>query len=158
MDFTKALDVKAKDVEKPPVAPVGHYTFKVTKPAAMGDIDAAHFKAKTVSFPCQAIEAHEDVDADELKACGGVKGVNLRVQFLFNEGPEPEDQANAEKTLWNMTQFLTVHLGQDEDQTLKELMDGVVNLQFVGQVNHRVPDKMNPENKFAEIGRTAPVV
>lgn len=154
MNFMKALDVKIEAIERPPLPPVGHYVWEVSKPAVFGDM--ADGKFDTLDFPCKAVEATADVDSDELKKFGGLKMVAQRVRFMFNNGDTEEDQANAARSQFNLKTFLTNHLGIAGDGiTLKEAIDMAQGRQFVAPIQYR-PDKNNPEVVYAELGRTAP--
>ena len=155
VDFTQALNVKVEEIERPPLPPVGHYIFKVSKPAVFGDVGNGRFD--TVDFPLQAVEAMDDVDPDQLSAVGGPTMINLRNRFMFNKGESEEDKANANRTLFNLRNFLENHLGMDiEGMTLKEAIDQAVGQQCMANVQYR-PDKDNPEIVYAELGRTAPI-
>jgi hypothetical protein len=155
VDFTQALDVKVAEIERPPLPPVGHYIFKVSKPAVFGDVGNGRFD--TVDFVLQGVEATDDVDQDDLASVGGPTAINLRHRFMFNKGDDEESKANANRTLFNLRTFLEKHLGMDiEGITLKEAIDQAVGQQCMANVQLR-PDRDNPEIVYAEIGRTAPI-
>lgn len=155
VDFTQALNVKVDEIERPPLPPVGHYIFKVSKPAQFGDVGNGRFD--TVDFMLQGVEAQDDVDTEALAEVGGPASINLRHRFMFNKGDDDESKANANRTLFNLRTFLEKHLGLDiEGVTLKEAIDQAVGMQCMANVQYR-PDRDNPEVVYAEIGRTAPV-
>lgn len=153
MDFNKALDTKASEIERPPLPPIGHYVFQVTKVPVQRESEPWQF----VEFNCRGVAVFEDaddVDADELEAFGKVTSIFTRKSFVFNT----EDDAAFAQTLHQLKTFCLDHLkieGGDK-MTVKELLNASVNKQFVGQLNHR-PNKNDPEQSFAEIGRTAPL-
>ena len=153
MDFREALNVKIADIERPPLPPLGHYVFKVTK-YEFGEVGNGRFD--TVDFRLQAVEAREDVDTEALSTAGGLKQVSLRHRFMFNKGETEEDKANFNRTLFNMKRFLSEHLGIGTDGGLKEAIDASIGQQVLANVTY-LPDPNDPEIQYAEIGRTAPV-
>ena len=153
MDFREALNVKINEIERPPLPPLGHYVFKVTK-YEFGEVGNGRFD--TVDFRLQAVEAREDVDQEALSTAGGLKSVSLRHRFMFNKGETEEDKANFNRTLFNMKRFLSEHLGLGDSGGLKEAIDSSIGQQVLANVTYR-PDPNDPEIQYAEIGRTAPV-
>ena len=155
VDFTEALNVKVEDIERPPLAPIGYYTFKVSKPPVFDTVGQGRWEV--VYFPLVATEASEDVDPDDLREVGGVSGVRVRKQFMFNKGDDDEAKAGAARTLSNLRTFLEKHLAMDiSGMTLKEAIDSSVGEQCMGEVQHR-PNPEDPDNPFLDLGRTAPV-
>lgn len=153
MNFAEALKVKAEAVERPPLAPKGHYIFKVTK-RSFDTI--GNGKWDVVDFQLQGQEAKEDVDLDELSKFGGLKSVNLRHRFMFPKEESDEAQAQFKRTLFNLRRFLTEHLGLSAEGELRELIDQSIGNQCIANVQWRA-DQNDPEVFYAEIGRTAPV-
>ena len=155
MNFADALNVKVGDFERPPLPPVGHYVWRVEK-VEFGDVADGRFD--TVDFRLSAVSPGEDVDQEALAEAGGIKGIRLRYRFMFNTGDDPESKANAERTFFNLRQFLTKHLQIDgaEDMSLKEAIDASIGAQCLANLQLR-PDRENPEIMYPEIGRTAPV-
>src|SRR5690606_14436969 len=129
--------------------------FKVSKQPSFAEVGQQEVY-DVVNFQLQAVEALGDVDPEELAAIGGVKSVNLRHNFMFNRGDDPEATAKRNRTLYSMRVFLTKHLGLEDDGPVKALIDASVGMQCIGQVGYR-PNKLNPEEQFAEISKTAPM-
>lgn len=155
MTFADALNIKAENVERPVVHPKGTYLLQVSKPALFGDIKSKDGgEWDTVTFPCKALEPKDDVDPSDLAKAGGIKGFGGRVQFMFNKGSSDEDKAAFQKTLYQMTRFLTEHLGIPQG-TVREMIDKANGMRFLGTVDHRA-DKEDKEIVYAEIKRTAP--
>jgi hypothetical protein len=154
MDFSKALQVDVEKIERPPLPPIGHYVWEISKPAAMDTIANGRFD--TVDFTAKAVEATADVDTDELKKYGGIKMLTQRVRFMFNKGEEEEDKVNFQRTLHQLKTFLTVHCGLPSEGNLAQVIDAAQGARFMANIQYR-PDKANPENVYAELGRTAPV-
>ena len=155
MDFSKALDVKTDKIERPPLPPIGHYIFEVSKPPQLSSVGNDQYDL--VTFPLKAVDLFgDDVDPDELKKFGGIKMVTSSHRFMFNKAEDEESQASNTRTLYNLKRFLTEHLGLEEGKTVRESLDEAVGQQFVANIQYR-PDKNNPENIYAEIGKTAPL-
>lgn len=152
MDFAQALNVNTAEIERPPLPPLGHYVFKVTK-YEFGEVGNGRFD--TVDFRLQAVEAREDVDQEALAKVGGVKCVSLRQRFMFNKGETDEDKAMFDRTLFNLKRFLSEHLGIEEG-ALKQAIDSSIGQQCLANVTYR-PDPNDAEIQYAEIGRTAPI-
>lgn len=152
MNFADALNVIVADIERPPLAPAGHYRWKITKSV----LGAAGPNWDTLSFQAQAIAAEEDVDPVKLQAFGGLNSVRNRVQFMFSKGDDDEARAVNERTLWRVKQFLTEHCGIDGSGPLKQVINRAGNAEFLGNIRHR-QDKENAETFYAEIDRTAPI-
>ena len=149
MDFSKVLDTKVADVEKPPLAPLGDYVFQITAAPRVSERGIYDI----VEFPCVAVEALETVDPEELAEFGDLKNIRTRVSFLFNK----EDDAGAATTQYHMTNFLEQHLGCSEDgMTVKQAMGNAINHRFVGATGYR-PNKNDVSELFFEIKKTAPV-
>lgn len=155
MNFADALNVNSSDVERPVPHPKGTYVFQVTKQATLGSIKSEKGEWDTVTFPVRAVDVKDDVNQDDLAKAGGVKALSARVQFMFDTGPSDESKANFAKTQFQMTRFLTEHLGLGQG-TLRELIDKAQGSKFVGTGDHR-PDKTDKEIVYFEISRTAPV-
>lgn len=155
-NFKEALNVDVQTIEKPPLPPVAHYRWKVIG-RSFGSV--GNGKYDTVDFRMQAIELNEEDPTPELldavEACGGVNSIRLRHRFMFNTGDDEEAQAAFDKTKWYLKQFLVDHLGLMDEGSLSSLIDGAINCTCVADIRHR-PDETNPDNAFAEIGRTAP--
>lgn len=156
MDFNKALTTAVESIERPPVPPIGHYVWHITKVPTMekrGQDDMY----QVVEFPLKAVKVFEDandVDADELKAYGKVENITNRLTFMF----DTTDEAKFAQTLFRLKTFLKEHarVDMDDKTALKEALNSAANKRFVGELRHR-PDKQNPEVIYAEIGRTAPL-
>jgi len=150
LDFDKMLETKAGDVERPVPAPVGTYIMRVNKVPAMDTI--ADGKYKKVTFNLVGVEPTEDVEDEFAEWPGNIDSVRVRNDFLFNL----EDEDAFAKTEFAMTKFLTEHLGLDENLSLGELLNESANCQCMAAINH-CEDKNDPENKFLNVSKTAPV-
>lgn len=145
-------DVAAKpitEVEKPPLPPVGTYRFIVTKlPIQTTSGDG---KWDIVNFTVRALEALENVDLEGYK--GDIHNIVQSVRFMFNK----EDENEFERSLFRLRTFLEKHLKcADSSMSIGQALNASVNQQFLGDIGWN-PDKNDPENFFANIGRTAPV-
>lgn len=155
MSFQDALNVKVESIERPPAPPQGHYRMKITG-YKYGDISSDKGAWDTIDFQCQAIEANDDVDPQDLAAFGGPNMVKLRRSFMFDKGTDEEAVAKAKRTLFGVKQFLVEHCGLSETGSLREIIDSSKGAEFLASVKHR-KDKNDPEVVYGEIDRTAPL-
>lgn len=148
VDFSKLADKKLEEVERPPLAPIGHYRFKVAKMPEMDvNPDSEWY---IIEFQCQALEALDDVDPDALAEYGKVTNIQLRKTFMCDR----EDEKAADQMLFNVKRFLIDHLGcADESMSLKEALAQSPGAEFTGQVVHK-QDKNDKELFHANLGRT----
>ncbi len=153
MDFSQALNINVQEIVRPPLPPLGHYIFKVSK-YEFGEVGNGRFD--TVDFRLTAVEAREDVDQEALSTAGGLKQVSLRHRFMFNKGETEEDKANFNRTLYNLKRFLAEHLGLGGSGALKQQIDSSIGQQVLANVTYR-QDANDPDVQYAEIGRTAPI-
>jgi hypothetical protein len=152
MDFNEALNIKAEDIKRPPLLPVGTYTAIVSKVPEISLSEDQRYQF--VDFPLKIIKAEEDVDHDELRNFGGLNGQVRRHRFLFNRGSSPEDESAFNRTLYQIKRFLVDHL-QVEPAELKQMIDSSVNHQCLISIGRRM-DKVDPEIQYEDIKRTAP--
>lgn len=145
IDFAAALDTKVSDVKKPPALPQGTYIWAVTKVPSMernksGEWDIVEFTLKPVS-------AESDVDPDELEAFGNLALGTNRISFMFPTAIERD--ADRLRTLNQLKNFLikTLRVEGDEEATVRELLAGAVNSQFLAQAIWRQVD----ENTYVDV-------
>lgn len=152
MNFDDALNVTVGEVERPPLLPVGVYRWKVQKfeRNSVGENDM--YDVLNFNVICTGAEA---VDEDELADYPGqVNGTPNRVGFMF----DTTDEVKFQQTLFRLQGFIKDHLGiaESEGRPMKEALSMSIGHEFLGTIGHR-PDKNDPENKFAEIRKTAAV-
>lgn len=119
------------DVERPPVRPIGHYQAIIN---GRGKQDASPKKGTLfIEFPCQVIEALEDVDEEELQAAGGVN-FSGRITFWLTNN-----------SLYRFTDFGR-GMGASDELNVLELAEWLATCgePFVVQGSHELNDK-NPE-------------
>jgi hypothetical protein len=152
-NFSEIANKKLAEVERPPLPPMGMYRWQVTKPPVIEEAGAGGAYT-SITIPCKAIEAYDNVDTDELSAFGGIKNVVSSVKFLYDNN----DATKGAQTEFRIRQFLEKHCAIEgvEEMTIGEGLAKSVGGQFDGTMNHR-PDKNDPEMKYAEIQKTAPV-
>lgn len=160
-DFTEALNVKVDEIEKPPLPPQGHYVMQVGQKIVYGEAssnkDGTQREWDTVEFSMKGVEPTQDVDPEALENFGGASAINLRNSFMFEKGDTPEIKAAFDRTLYQCKRFIEEHLGIDTaGMSLKEAIEQAKGAQCIGEVKYR-PDPRDPENMFAELGRTAPL-
>ena len=152
MNFAEIANRKLADVERPPIPPQGMYRFQVTKIPSMESI--ANGAYDKVTFTCQAVEAYENVDEDDLKKFGGTKNVTVTRGFMFDNN----DETKFAQTLFQLKSFIEKHMQVDgaEKMSITEALNACVHAQLDGELRWRA-DKNDKEVNYAEIGKTAPV-
>lgn len=146
-----ANNTSVDDIERPPLVPIGTYTFMVEKVPERGNVGQGRFD--TVDFVLKVVEASEDVDPDDVQEFGDITNVRIRHRFMFNT----EDEAAFKRALFNLKRFLEDHLQvETKGMGLNEAIDSSVGHQCLGEVKWR-PDQNDPEVQYVEIKRTAPV-
>lgn len=152
--FADIANKKIEDVERPPLAPQGHYVFTISKPAAVGRIvESAKGRWEVVEFFATGSQAMDDVDPEDLEKFGGADRVRMTVSFMFPT--EEEKQADFQTTEFRFRQFLE-HMGMASDISLGQATGECTGHSFVGKVEHR-PDPNNAEIFYAEIRKTMPI-
>lgn len=154
MDFADALNVKADDIKRPPMLPVGTYRAQVTKiPEVETSEDG---KWDFVNFQLKVIEAQDDVDADEMKEFGGLNNINRRHRFIFDKSEDGKQ--SFDRSMFQLKRFLVDHLKVEGggNTPLKMLIDGAPNCQVLISIGRR-KDKQDPEIMYEDIKSTAPV-
>lgn len=154
MDFTEALNLKAEDIKRPPMLPVGHYRAVVAKIPEISTSDDG--KWDFVDFQFKIVQAQDDVDADEMKEFGSLTNINRRHRFLFNK--DPAEKQAFDRTLFQLKRFLLDHLKVDvgTEAPLKQMLDEAPNCQFLVTVGRR-SDKIDKEIQYEDFKSTAPV-
>lgn len=153
MKFSNALDRKLEEIQRPPVPPVGHYIWQVSKHPEIDEFESKNTGGtfERVTFQLVIVQAGEDVDPDDLREYGNVQGFQSRKTFLFSNSDD--DKANFERSMFNLRRFLG-HCGVDESLALNEAMAASVGQQVMAELTHR-PDPNDPEVIYAEVGKTA---
>lgn len=152
MNFADIAKKQLSEIERPPLPPIGMYRWQVTKiPAAE---DSGDKLWTSLRFPVKAIEAYDNVDADELRKFGGIKNVVSSVQFLFDNS----DTTKFQQTEFRLKTFLEKHLQVENaaNMSLGEALTAALNCQCDGEFAHR-PDKNDRELVYGEIRKTSPV-
>lgn len=150
-DFATAATQKVEDIKRPPLPPVGHYVFQVTKTPESRKSKSEEYEF--LSFQVVAVEAGSDVDLDDLATYGELKNIRISKEFIFNR----TDNTAAQSELNKLKTFLEKHVQcADGTGSLKEAIAASVNQRFLGELRWR-DDKEDPEIKYPFIGKTAPV-
>jgi hypothetical protein len=158
MNFTDLLNesTNSENFEKPIPAPIGTYTFQVSEAPSMRDGQSKDGDAlKFVSFPIRAVDAHDDIEPEDLEEFGDITKIMTRVDFIFNES---SDDDNARKmSIQRLLKFLEAcGLNTSDGRTLGELMSDTPNAQFMGKLTHRA-DKDDPEIVYPEVRKYFPL-
>jgi hypothetical protein len=150
MDFASALDQSANDIPEPKNLPMGTYIWAVSKVPVVSQSKSGEWDI--VEFPIRTVSAEDDVDADEVEDFGPVAGQMSRLSFMFPTDPDKvNDHA---KSMDRMKKFMlnTLQAG-DDTMTMKELMAGSVNCQFLAIATHK-PDG---DNVYLEVKNYSPL-
>lgn len=150
MNFMESLNVKAEEVKRPPLPPLGVYRFAITK---VGYDTIANGDYNVIDFTLQGKEMVEG-NHDDLASYGNVSDVVQRLRFMFSN--KPEDATRVERSMFNLKRFLVDTCGGDEALTVRELIDGVVGSECLGTITYR-PDKEDKEIMYPEVSKTAPI-
>ncbi len=145
---SEILSKPAVSIERPPLPPKGTYVLAVQGQPKKTD----RKEYEVLDFTMKGVRPTDDVDTDELKAYGAPSNIIVRKSFLFNT----QDEAAFRQTEFNLKEWLTRHLGQDETLTLKELINGAANKQCLGVIDYR-PNAENPEIMYPDLKKTAPI-
>lgn len=148
-NFAEIANKKIEDVERPPLLPVGTYTWSVIKvPAITTTQDEAW---DIVEFQVRAVGHEDDVDPNDFP--GQIVGQQQRLAFMFNRN----DEAEFAKSEFRLRTFLETHLGVAQpNDTISQALNSSVNAQFLGVIGHK-QDKNDAELFHANITRTAPI-
>ena len=153
MNFMDEVNKNVKEIEKPPMLPIGSYQAMVKKIPEV--TTSADNKWDNVDFPLQMMAPGEDVDLEALKEFGGLGPMaSARRRFLFNK----EDETAFKRTEYDLKRFLIEHLliEDGENKTLKQLMNESVNHRCMAFIGWRA-DKTNPETQYVEVRKTGPL-
>lgn len=151
VDFASIANKKLADVERPPLPPIGHYSWAVIKLPELSESGDGRWEI--LNFPVRATAALDDVDPEELAAYGKVENIVQSHRFMFSK----EDETEFKKTEYRLRKFLEDHLKcGDESMSLNEAINASLNAQFVAPIVHR-QDKNDPELFHANLGSTAPL-
>lgn len=152
LDFNSIANTKVEDVKAVPLPPVGHYRWRVTKLPTIRDFSGKDgTEYQSVDFAVQVVAPLEDVEPAEY--AGELTDIRQSLGFLFNKA----DETAFIRMQNNLKRFLLEHLQVgDESMSFKELFNASVNAQFVAPIQW-TPNKNDPEQMNANIGRTAPL-
>lgn len=153
LNFADIAGQKLEEIERPPLAPVGTYKWRITKlpETVERESDKGHWDV--VNFAVTIVEPTEDVDPDQLEAFGPVNKVSDRLSFMFDKN----DDNAFNQTKFQLRRFLEEHVQCAEpSNSLAEAINNSVNGEFLAVFSHR-EDKRNPGTYFGNIGKTAPV-
>lgn len=135
MNLMDALNTRSGDVEKPPVLPMGTYTWSISGPHTQTTSRSGEWDI--IEFPVVAVAAEDDVDPEALEAFGSLRSARNRVSFMF--GTAPEKKADNDRTIYRLKKFLLdiLQVEGDENTTLRELLAAAPNHQFRAQAKWR---------------------
>jgi hypothetical protein len=152
-DFTSVLDTPSTEVSRPRPLPQGTFAWQIK---GLPRIDKSTKKGTEFSeYVCQALEACEDVDPDELKlsltkASGDVIPLKDRTQRITFY--------HTEDALWRLKKFFDdLQIPEEDDEgnvrSLRQRMQDVPGKIFYGHIKHQPSD--DGETMYANIDKTA---
>ena len=141
--FGSILDRPATEFDRPPPMPVGTYVCMV-KGEPRRD-KSTKKGTEYIEFNLQFLEAGEDVDANELKALGGIKEKQMKLTFYITDNSG-----------YRCQEFLRDDLGIDiEGQSLWDAAQEAKGQSCLVTIRQKPRD--DGKGMFSEIGGTAPV-
>lgn len=154
INFNEVLNMKAGEIEKPPLIPTGTYIARVHKIPEIGEVGGQDNRYQTIDFMFKLISPREDVDVDQLEEFGGLNNTFARKRFMFSEN----DEAAVKREVYNVKRLLLDHLkvSGDDDTKLSELLNNSINAECLIFMAWR-PDKNDKEVIYSEIKKTAPI-
>lgn len=155
--FADIANKKAADVEKPPLPPIGKYVMMCINDPTITERHSDKGDFEIVDFKLQGVTALDDVDLDELAKFGGAKGVVVTHSFVFNT--DPEEEANFQRTEYNLKQFLVETLQAGGlDMSLTQLLGNAKGKQLEAEIGHRPDGRPGRENDiYPDIKKVMPI-
>lgn len=143
-NFSSILDRPASEIKRPKPLPVGTYLC-VLKGLPRYD-KSSKKQTEFVEFLGIPQSALDDVDREELEACGGLEGKTIKLTYYITE-----DAA------WRLKKFLE-DLGfdmEDEDVKPRKAIESSAGSQVYVTIKHRASE--DGKSVFAEVKDTARV-
>jgi hypothetical protein len=154
-NFSEIGAKKQEDIVRPPLPPPGGWLFRITKPHEVRDVKSTSGDGReweSVEYNVRGVAPTADVDSDAAREFGDASKIMLRVSWMFDK----QDAVAFQQTENQLKRFLVDHVKCWQDgMSLAEAMAAAVNQEFIGEVKW-VQDKRDPDNWFANIGKTAP--
>jgi len=152
LNFNDVANQKVEAVEAVPLPPVATYRWAVTKLPSIRDFSGKDgTEYQSVEFPVRVVAVADDADVSDYK--GEITDIRQNLSFMFNKS----DEVAFLQMQNRLKKFLLEHLKVgNEAMSFKELFNESVNQQFLAPITWS-PDKNNPEEMRANIGRTAPL-
>lgn len=155
--FADIANKKAASVEKPPLPPIGKYVMMCVNDPTIVERASDKGTFEIVDFKLQGVTALDDVDIAELTKFGGAKGVIVTHSFVFNT--DPEEEANFQRTEYNLTRFLvdTLQAGSDE-MSITQLLGNAKGKQLEAEIGHRPDGRPGRENDiYPDVKKVMPI-
>lgn len=149
--FADIATKRIADIERPPIPPKGMYRWQISKLPSLDQLNADYEK---VSIMCKAVEAYDNVDADDLKAFGGIKNIAIPLEFIFDKN----DDTKFQQTLFRLRTFLERHAAVEgaDEMSMTQALNASINASFDAELTHRA-DPKDTSVFYAQMGKTAPV-
>lgn len=152
LNFNDVANQKVEAVEAVPLPPVATYRWAITKLPSIRDFSGKDgTEYQSVEFPVRVVAVADDADVSDYK--GDITDIRQNLSFMFNKS----DEVAFLQMQNRLKKFLLDHVKVgNPDMSFKELFNESVNQQFLAPITWS-PDKNNPEEMRANIGRTAPL-
>lgn len=141
-NFGSILDRQSSEVEKPKPLPSGTYICVVQ---GLPKFDKSSKKqTEFVEFTLKPLQAQDDVDEEALAEMGGIANQTIRATYYLTEN-----------SLWRLKKFLVDLQIEEEDKSLRQMINDAPGRQVAAWIKHEASD--DGESVFAKLGNTAAV-
>ena len=142
-NFGALLDKPSTEIERPKPLPAGVYTCVVQ---GLPKMDKSSKKGtEYVEFTYKVLAAGEDVDADDLKAMGGISDKTIRDTYYITEN-----------SLWRLKKMLLdCGIEEDDETSLRQMINDTPGKQLLVSIKHTASD--DGQSVYANVGSTAAV-
>ncbi len=125
VDFSKILQKQAEEIEKPKPMPIGSYIC--TNPKLPDFKGVGKNETPCAEFGLVVIAPSDDVDPEDLRAYGDIKGKTIRHRMFLTEGTE-----------YRTKEELVNAFGVEEaGKNLGQMFNETINKQVLVTVKHR---------------------
>lgn len=149
LNFADVANKKMSDIEAPPLPPVGHYRWRISKLPEI--VTTPNGEWDILNVFVTAVEAVDVEDIADYK--GDIHKIMNKVSFLFNKN----DEVEFTKTLNQVKRFFVKHVKcAEEEDPINKVINNSVGQEFLGQLAWKA-DKLDAELFHANITKTGPL-
>lgn len=124
VDFTKLLDRRADEAQKPEPFPVGSYITTIT---GYRTVESGQKKTPGIEFDLQVLSPGEDVDMEAYAKVKDPQSKVIKTQFWLTED-----------SLYRLTEFLQKAGFETEGKSYSEMLSEVAGHQITSVISHRL--------------------